>query len=332
VCESRPPLVMRTRRAATANYSPRVLGAPTESGLKSDPTDPRHDLSVTAAGIACGTGAALFWAAGFVAARHGIALGFAPADIVFHRFVWAGLVFLPVVARQGLGDLGGVGWTKGIVLTFLSGPPLAFLSYAGFLFVPLAHGGVIQPSCAALGGLALATLVLKEKLPARRAAGAAVIIAGLVVIGGDALATIGAHGLIGDLSFVTAGLMFASFSTLLRLWHIAPTRAVAVTSVVALLDVPIHALAFGFDRMLSLGLAENLLQFVVQGIFAGPGAIYLFTRSVVLLGAGRAAVFPSLVPGFTLLIGFLALGEIPSLAQLAGFAIVLAGFRLTQTN
>src|SRR5262249_803466 len=59
---------------------------------------------------------------------------------------------------------------------------------------------------------------------------------------------------------------------------------------------------------------------------------YLFTRSVVLLGAGRAAVFPSLVPGFTLLIGFLTLGEVPTLAQLAGFAIVLLGFRLTQRN
>ena len=46
----------------------------------------------------------------------------------------------------------------------------------------------------------------------------------------------------------------------------------------------------------------------------------------------RAAVFPSLVPGFTLLIGFLTLGEVPSLAQLAGFAIVLAGFRLTQKS
>src|SRR5262249_56391540 len=79
-CESPPPLVMRPRRAATANYGPRVLGAPTESGLKSDPPDPRHDLSVTAAGIACGTGAALFWAAAFVAARHGTAAGFAPAD------------------------------------------------------------------------------------------------------------------------------------------------------------------------------------------------------------------------------------------------------------
>ena len=44
----------------------------------------------------------------------------------------------------------------------------------------------------------------------------------------------------------------------------------------------------------------------------------------------RAAVFPSLVPGFTLLIGALALGEPPSLAQLAGFAVVMLGFWLTQ--
>ena len=300
--------------------------------MKSDPTAPHPDLRPTAAGIACGTGAALFWAAGFVAARHGIAVGFSPADIAFHRFIWAGLVFLPLVARQGFGDLGGVGWMKALALTLVGGPPLALLSYAGFLFVPLAHGGVIQPSCAALGGLALATLVLKEKLPARRAAGAAVIGAGLAVIGGDALATIGAHGLIGDLTFATAGLMFASFATLLRLWRIAPTRAVAVTSVVSLIAIPIHWFAFGFERMLSLGLAENLAQLAVQGIFAGAGATYLFTRSVVLLGAGRAAVFPSLVPGFTLLIGFLAIGEVPSLPQLAGFAIVLAGFRLTQRN
>ena len=50
---------------------------------------------------------------------------------------------------------------------------------------------------------------------------------------------------------------------------------------------------------------------------------------MVLIGVGRAAVFPSLVPGFTLLIGTL-LGEVPSIAQLVGFAVVLVGFRLTQ--
>jgi drug/metabolite transporter (DMT)-like permease len=294
------------------------------------PTAPVPGMPASAAGIACGAGAALFWAAGFVAARHGIAIGFSPADIAIHRFVWAGLVFLPLVARHGLRDLAGVGWAKGVTLTVFGGPPLALLSYAGFLFVPLAHGGVIQPSCAALGGLALASLVLKEKLPIGRALGAAVIVAGLAVIGADALATIGTHGLIGDLAFASAGLMFALFATLLRRWRIAPMRAVAVTSVVSLIGLPIHWLVFGFERMIGLGLVENLVQFVAQGIFAGAGATYLFTRSVVLLGAGRAAVFPSLVPGFTLLIGFVVLGEVPSLAQLAGFAIVLIGFRLTQ--
>jgi len=266
-------------------------------------------LSATAAGVACGTGAALFWAGGFVAARHGIAVGFSPADIAFHRFVWAGLAFLPMVARTG--EVATVGWLNGILLTLFGGPPLALLSYAGFLFVPLAHGGVIQPSSAALGGLMLATLVLKE-------------------IGGEALATIGMHGLIGDLTFMSAGLMFATFALLLRLWRVTPMDAVAITSVVSLMDIPIQWLAFGFERMIGLGLWENLLQLTMQGIFAGAGATYLFARSVALLGAGRAAVFPSLVPGFTLLIGFLVLGEVPTVAQLAGLAVVLVGFRLTQ--
>jgi len=38
------------------------------------------------------------------------------------------------------------------------------------------------------------------------------------------------------------------------------------------------------------------------------------------------------VPPFSLLIGFLAIGEVPSLTQLIGLAIVVAGFRLTQTS
>jgi drug/metabolite transporter (DMT)-like permease len=283
-------------------------------------------------GLACGAGAALFWALGFVAARHGIAAGLSPADIAVHRFLWAGLAFLPLIVRGGLADLDGVGWRKGVLLTFAGGPPLALFSYAGFLFVPLAHGGVIQPSCAALGGLALATLVLGEKLPAARALGAAVIVLGLAVIGGEALATIGTHGLIGDLSFVAAGLLFGTFGMLLRLWRLTPIRAVAITSVVSLPLLPVYWLAIGFERMIALGLEDNLIQLVAQGIFAGAGATWLFTRSVVLLGAGRAALFPSLVPGFTLLIGFLALGEAPTLAQLAGFAVVMLGFWLTQKS
>lgn len=282
-------------------------------------------------GVACGVGAAAFWAGGFAAARHGVAGGLSPFDIAFHRYVWAGLFFLPGVLRHGIGKLDGIGWRRGLLLAMLGGPFQAVVSASGFLLVPLAHGGVIQPSVMVLSGLLLATLVLRERQPASRLCGAATIIAGITVIGSEAGASIGGRGMLGDAAFALAGALFAVFGTLLRLWRIMPARATAVISALTLLYVPVHAAVFGFGGMIAAGWFENALQIVAQGVFSGPGAIYLFARSVVLLGASRATVFPALVPGLTLLIGFLALGEPPSFVQLCALAIVLVGFRLTQT-
>jgi drug/metabolite transporter (DMT)-like permease len=98
--------------------------------------------------------------------------------------------------------------------------------------------------------------------------------------------------------------MFATFRTLLRLWGSCATPATLVISVLALFTVPTYWALGGFDHMIVLGWRENLLQAVLRGVLAGPAAIYLFARSVHLLGAGRAAVFPSLVPPFVLLIGW----------------------------
>ena len=246
--------------------------------------------SATALGMLCGTGAALCWALGFVAARHGVDVGLSPLVIALHRFVWPGLALLPVVAADGFGDLGGIGWRRGIALALFGGLPLALLSYLGYLFVPLGHGGVIQPSCASLGGLLLARLVLKEPLRPRRIGGALAIVVGLVVIGTEALRTMGRHGVIGDLLFVAAGCCFAIFGMLVRLWRIAPMRAATMTSVLSLAGLAI--LLFSFDNLLAAGFWENLLQAVVQGALTGAGATYLFTRAVVLLGASRAVLFP----------------------------------------
>jgi drug/metabolite transporter (DMT)-like permease len=293
----------------------------------SPPPPTKH---ATALGILCGAGSALLWAFGFVAARHGVLIGMSPLVLALHRFVWPGFALLPVVVADRFANLGGLGWRRGIALTLCGGLPLALWSYFGYLYVPLGHGSIIQPSCAAVIGLLLARVVVKEALPPRRIAGAAIIVLGLAVIGAEALRTMGSQGIIGDLLFVAAGCSFAVFGMLLRLWRLPPMHAAAVTSVLSLAGLPI--LYFAYDNFLAAGFLENLLQAVVQGVFAGPAAIYLFTRAVVLLGAGRAAVYPSLVPLFSLLIGFLTLGEAPSIQQLVGLAIVIAGFRLTQTS
>jgi drug/metabolite transporter (DMT)-like permease len=294
---------------------------------QSPPAPLKH---ATTLGMLCGAGSALFWAFGFVAARHGVLDGMSPLVLALHRFIWPGFALLPLVARSGLGDLGGLGWRRGIALTAFGGLPLALWSYIGYVYVPLGHGSLIQPSCAAVGGLVLAHLVLKEALPPRRVAGALTIMLGLVVIGSEAMRTMGRQGLLGDLLFVAAGSSFAIFGMLLRLWRVPPMHAAAVTSVLSLAGLPILFLAY--RNLIAAGLWENLLQAVVQGIFAGPAAIYLYTRAVVLLGAGRAALYPSLVPPFSLVIGFLTIGEVPSLSQLIGLTVVVIGFRLTQTG
>ena len=278
-------------------------------------------------GIVCGTLAALAWAAGFVVAKHGIQVGFSPADLAFHRFFWSGLLMLPLIIREGLRDLGGIGWGRASVMTILSGPPQSLLAYSGFILVPLGHGTTIQPACAALSGLVLASLILHEKATFQRVIGGAIIIAGLLVFGAELLTTIGNSGVGGDLLFATAGLFWATFGTLLRLWNVAGTRAVtAVGAVSVIVLAPIYLFIYGVSGLAKQSLFENLLQAVVQGGIAGSLPIYLFAHAVIALGGGRAATFPALVPVFGAIIGFLALGVVPSIAQFVGMLIVLVGF------
>ena len=278
-------------------------------------------------GIVCGTLAALAWAMGFVAAKHGVQIGFSPADLAFHRFFWSGLLMLPLIVREGLRDLGGIGWSRASVMTILSGPPQALLAYTGFILVPLGHGTTIQPACAALSGLMLASLILHEKATLQRILGGAIIITGLLVFGAESLTTIGNSGVGGDLLFATAGLFWATFGTLLRLWNVPGTRAVMAVGAVSLIVLaPIYLVVCGISGLVRQSLFENLLQAVVQGGIAGSLPIYLFAHAVIALGGGRAATFPALVPVFGVIIGYLALGAVPSLAQFSGMLIVLVGF------
>jgi drug/metabolite transporter (DMT)-like permease len=288
------------------------------------------DATAALLGVGCGLGAALFWALGFVATRHGLKVGFTPADLMMHRFLWSGIAFLPLVLRAGFGGLYGIGWGRGLALMVLGGPVMSIISYTGFLFVPLGHGSVIQPSCATLGGIFLAAVLLRERISFSRFCGAVVIVAGLVVIGGESIGHIGLSGVQGDLIFVLTGFMFAGFATLVRYWRISAFSAAAVISVPSLSLFPLYVASGGLGRVAALGLGENALQALGQGVLAGPGALYLFAFSIQRLGVARAAIVPAIVPALTVLVGWMLLGEPPTSLQVAGLVTVLCGFYLAQ--
>jgi drug/metabolite transporter (DMT)-like permease len=288
------------------------------------------DAAPTLLGVVCGLSAALFWALGFAGTRHGLKVGFTPVDLLVHRYVWSGIAFLPLVLRAGVSDLCGIGWGRGLVLMVLGGPVMSLISYTGFQYVPLGHGSVIQPSCATLGGLLLAALFLKERISASRFVGALVIVGGLGVIGAESIGHIGADGVQGDLIFVLTGLMFAGFGALLRGWRVSAVSAALVINVLSLLLLPVYLLSGGLARIMAIGIGENAIQALAQGVLAGPAALYLYAVSVQRLGVARAAVFPACVPALTLLTGWLLLGEQPTMLQTAGLATVLCGFYLAQ--
>ena len=212
-------------------------------------------------GALCGIASALAWAAGFVAAKHGVAVGFSPADLALHRFLWSGLLLMPLVLRDGIGDLGGIGWKRGLPMSILAGPPQAMLAYTGFMLVPLGHGTTIQPACAALSGLILATLLLGERATVARIIGGTTIIAGLLVFGAESIATIGSHGVGGDLLFATAGLFWAIFGVLLRYWQVSGTRAVAAVGALSVVDAQ--------GRVVPT--ASNSVRFAVRGAGVNAG-------------------------------------------------------------
>jgi len=251
----------------------------------------RRSSMPTAWAVLCGAGSALFWAFGFVAARHGILAGVSPLVLALHRFIWPGLALIPVLAAGGFANLGGMGWRRGIAITVFGGLPLALWSYIR-IFVRCARdtASSSSPHARRLAGLILARLVLKEAFAAaprcRRAGDGS-------RSRGDrrrALGTMGSQGFSAIFCSLPRS-FFAVFGMLLRLWRIPPTRAMAVTSVLSLAGLPIFL--FAYQNFLAAGLFENLLQQWCRAYLPAPAPFYLFTRAVIpARRRARGAVFP----------------------------------------
>jgi drug/metabolite transporter (DMT)-like permease len=188
-------------------------------------------ISPRALGIAAGLLAVLIWGGYMAMSRAGVSEGLRPEDFALLRFGTAGTLLLPVLlARGGLTTLGGVGWRRGMLLTLCAGPLLIMAIAGGYMYAPLVHGAVIQPSTITLATLLLAALVLRERPSLSRAIGTGVIIAGIALVAGTGLVGGGGGEWRGDLLFVSAGAAWAVFTVLVKRWKVdeAVREALAV--------------------------------------------------------------------------------------------------------
>ena len=282
-------------------------------------------------GFLCGAVMALGASLSFASARAGILGGLGAVDMIFARYVVAGAIMLPLLLRYGLRDLAGIGLRRSLILTLLGGAPFALLQTGGYGFAPLAHGAVIAPATVTIVSTIGAALLLRERLSRNHLVGAAIVLAGIFLIGWDGLTQpAGERAWLGDLLFFASSVLWAGFTLLLRHWRLPALQATAVVAVLSfLLTTPIYLAVMGIAHLQALPLGMLVFQGLVQGGLQGAITMVAYSQAVIFLGVSRAVLFPAIVPALSVLVGIPIVGEIPGGLQIAGLCLVTMGLLTT---
>jgi drug/metabolite transporter (DMT)-like permease len=275
-------------------------------------------------GVLAGLVAVLAWSIFNVASKHASEARLLDGwDLVFLRYAVSGPVFLPLFWSRRQYWLGERRWLKAIALAAIAGPGMVFLTMTGFAYAPLEHGAVLNPAFAAIGSIALAVLVGRSALRSHHVVGLLLLVVGLVSISGAGASQPGAWR--GDVLFIAAGLLWATFAFHVQKWSLRATDAVSAVAVLGFAVIAPLYLVMRSRGLADVSIPYLGLQGLAQGVAGGIAGTTAFSIAVRHLGAERAGVLPALAPAATLVLGGLVLGKHASGGQWLGMIPLVAG-------
>ncbi len=282
------------------------------------------------AAISFGLVAAFIWGVWPVASALGINQSLSALDLTALRFSVAGIIMLPLFWKQNLGffGLGKLSWKAAILVVAGAGLPYVLVGTGGLEFAPAGHFGVMTPSTQLATSTFGSWLILKEKQSRTRWIAVGIILCGVVLTGWEGLQGHGETTWIGDLLFIGAGMLWGVFTLAVRYWSVQTFHAAALVAVwSSVLFFPVYLIFFD-SGIPQASVSEVVFQGFFQGFLTSVVAIILYARAVVLLGAGRSAVFPTLVPVTTVILAIPVLGEFPTPFEIMGVIIVSIGMMI----
>lgn len=293
-----------------------------------------NDCSKFARGVVVGLIAASIGALYTVFARWGIARGLTSPDLTVLRFGGAGILMLPVLALACRRDLQQFTkrWRVWFLIALLAGTPFGLLIFGALQFAPPSHAAIFPFTAMSVMGMVLGAMVLGERLTMRKVVGICVVLVGLVLVSGVEASSLTMRALIGDAMFLVAGTLWAGFGIVLRKHKLDPLLATAVISVSALITyVPAYMWFTGAESLVQASSYVFWLEVLVQGVIAGAGTLYTYSKMVSLLGPSRAAIFPALAPGLAVLMAWPLLEHVPAIFETMGLLFVMAGLIIAVT-
>ncbi len=263
------------------------------------------------------------WAVWAVATRHAVTHDLPPAAIGLLRFGVPALLLLPISWRIGLFPK-GLGFWKGLGLLG-SGAPFFLVVALGMQFAPAAEIGPLLPGTMPLFVALVGWLVFGERLGRFRLAGFALILIGVLCIGGYGLLYAGNGAWRGHLLLLSGACLWGIYTHAYRRSGLSALQAAALIglwSFLILLPLGTPSLV----RALGDGLAGPIiLQAILQGFFSGVVGILLYGIAVDRLGASRAAAVSPLSIVLAALIAVPVLGEVPDATALVGITLATLG-------
>ena len=285
-----------------------------------------QDTTRPVLGIAAAVAVVFIWSGWLVATRAGALSSLTVYDITALRFGISGVVALPIVAW--LKPWRGMRPRRVLALGVVAGTPYVLIAYAAFVYAPAAHGGIFMNGVLPTLTLALAWLWFGERPHRLQIAGSVLIIAAAVMAAADAGEMDVPGAWRGDLLFLLAGLCFATYMMLNRLWNVRPAQVLLCVPVLnGLVYVPLWW-AFLPSTIAEAPPAQLALQAVYQGLL--PNLVGLLLVSVAVRHAGPAltAAFMTAVPALGTLLGVAFLGEVPGLLGWLSLLVLTPGIVL----
>jgi drug/metabolite transporter (DMT)-like permease len=292
-------------------------------------------------GIGCALAVLCIWSSFILIARTSAKHTLTAFDIAFVRFVFAGVLVLPLLAwraaRAGRfgAALPGLSLAQVVTLGAVAGVGYCGLAYSGFFFAPASHGAILLPGSQPLWTAIGAALLLGERIAAMRYVGLGLIVAGVLFVGGASLSTALQGGEVwkGDLLFMCASFCWSLYAVLCRKWRIGAidsTLAVAICCLVT--AVPLYALGAALgawpSRLGEAAWSEILFQGLYQGGLAMLIAGVAFSQVVATFGPLRTSMITALVPVISALAAVPLLGEPLTTPTLFGLLCVTLGLVL----
>ncbi len=293
------------------------------------PLDPR-----LLRGLGVGLVAASIGALYTVFARWGIGHGMDSSDMTFLRFAVAGIVTLPVLALALRRDAGAFlsRWRAWLAVSLLAGPLFGLLMFTALQWAPASHAAVFPFTAMSVMGTLMSVAFLGDRLTLRKVIGIGIVVTGLLILSGLDIRTLSGKALLGDALFIAAGTLWTGFGIVMRKNKLDPLLTTAVISFAALVTyVPVYLGVVGLERLLATAPHVVWTELLVQGVIAGAGTLYTYSKMVALLGPARAAVFPALAPGIAALMAWPVLSHVPTGVEAAGLVVSVVGLLITVT-